>query len=236
MQQNLFCATAYTETSHPIILIISCRKSDKLSCFVQKNAFLLNCICLNSYTPGHLLLQCSRLDDSTPFVLVQLKESDLSDKKVTSSLKSNLGWCYLHSIHQACSLLSAEVHSWERCCSQCCSGSLLCHPAAFQGHSQHRCHWSRPYRCCFELSGHYECCLDILPTCFVYTGKSHLRILGAQTFFVCLPYAPQTWRFHNSCPQGQKHSWKTLLARCSNWLLKSHWIAGPPHCRLGKNY
>lgn len=130
-----------------------------------------NCICLNSYTPGCLLLQCGSSDDLTPFVLLPSKVPDLSAEKVTSSLKSNLGRWYLHSIYQGCSLLSVEVQSREHFYSQHCS--LLCHPAAFQGRSQHRCHQSCPCRCCFELSSHTERCFGILATCFVYIVKPH---------------------------------------------------------------
>lgn len=130
-----------------------------------------NCICLTSYTPGHLLLQRGSSDDLKPFVLLQPKVSDLSAEKVTSSLKSNPGCWHLHSIYQAGSSLSAEVQSREHFYSQRCSRP--CHPAAFQGCSEHRCHQSLPRRRCFELSSHTENCFDILATCFVYIVKSH---------------------------------------------------------------
>lgn len=128
-----------------------------------------NSICLNSYTPDWLLLQCGSSDDLTLFVLLQPKVSDWSVEKVTSSLKSNLGGWYLQSIYQRCSLLSVELQSGKHFYSQCCT--LLCHPAAFQGGSQHICHQSLHYHRCLELSSHTEHCFDILATCFFYIVK-----------------------------------------------------------------
>lgn len=130
-----------------------------------------SCVCLNSYTPGYLLLQRGSSGDSTPFVWPQPKVSALSAGKGPSPLKPDLGGCCLQpwSIPQVSSWPAAAVQSWEHWDSWLCP--LLCHPAAFRRRSGHRYRHSLPRQHCFQGSNHTEHCFDTSATCFVYAGK-----------------------------------------------------------------
>lgn len=132
-----------------------------------------SCVCLNSYTPGRLLFWRGSSGDSTPFVWPQPKASALSAGKGPSPLKPELGgWCLQPwSVPQASSWLAAAVQNWEHSDSRLCP--LLCHLAAFQGHSEHRCHHPPSHQRCCQGSNHTEHCFDTSATCFVCVGKSH---------------------------------------------------------------